>query len=149
MHKEVLYTGNEGHGIISETRAEVESALCIHLEPIELGDLKISPGVKTDLEGFYNRPLEYVGYLIDVKHPPSEIFLDKSKKSYGMVFYMGEDSGKHYYSVIFRISRDRFYIHYKANGGRDYNRVKGVWCFNKPDKNGNKRQKKHNKKQAI
>jgi hypothetical protein len=130
MIQEALFSDKEGSGYISDSFHEIAAICSPHAEPIAFGDTELLPSCETDLEGFYNRPLMYVGHM---SCNDGSIFLPDG--AIEMVFYAGEHEGKHYFKSVYWITRDRFYIQYQPSGGRDYNRVKGHWDFNrKPNK---------------
>lgn len=84
--------------------------------PIRLGDVELAAETMTNLNGFYNRPIKYVGR--------------KDKKLY---FYIGDDDSdlfkeaKSYYEIIRHLTEKRFFKLYTHKGGRDYNFKNGRW----------------------
>jgi hypothetical protein len=128
MINEVIFSDKQGSGIIADSYSELQQAVSIHAEPIQLGDLVILPGTKTNLEGFFISPLIYLGLYASIWG----LFLPSNSRA--MLFYMGEHEGKHYAQLVYWITNNRFYLQYQDSGGRDYNKVKGVWCFNRPKK---------------
>lgn len=112
--KRVIFSNNEGEGIIAEPR-EVPPTLPV---AVTIVDEVIEPGMMTDIKGFYNRPAKYLG--IDAQYPDSKC----------MLFYIGTDDNlfpKEYYKVILWLSPTRFYITFRPNGGRDFNYINGQW----------------------
>lgn len=100
--------------ISSDTREEVESTLTKEGFFI-LGNTVFNPGTRTDFDGYWNRPLLYIG-----------------NKKQEMYFYIGEDKGRHYYEYFHYITTNRFCINtYNGQSARDFNFANGVWCFNK------------------
>lgn len=107
----VYFADAQGSGYITENKSDVET----RLDPVDLGGHTIEPGAFTDINGFFARPLEYLG-LIDSKN---------------MVFYIGSDSDlhgtKHYFQFMLWLSPTRFFEAFKPGSGRDFNFVNGVW----------------------
>lgn len=97
----------QGTYIVAESR-EFETIL--EKRALELLDLKIDPGQKTDLHGFFNKPCEFVGFYEDN----------------GACFYLGNGnsnlfgSGGSYYDVTFIISEKRLFKKYTEKSGRDF-----------------------------
>lgn len=119
MIEHQLFSKKQGAGFISHSFAEMQLK-CATGPNLKLGDTLLVPGQAFDLEGFFIRPLLFVGFYRSNPHQ--------------MIFYMGEHNNRQYFQEVFWLSEDRFYIQYQPNGGRDYNRVNGVWCFNKKGK---------------
>jgi hypothetical protein len=112
--KRVLFSNNEGEGIIAEP-GEVIATLPV---AVQIVDEVIEPGMMTDIKGFYNRPVKYLG--IDAEYPEHKC----------MIFHIGTEDNlfpKAYYKVILWLSPKRFYITFRPNGGRDFNYIKGQW----------------------
>ena len=113
--KRVLFSTNEGEGIITEGD-EVPTALPLTVKVV---DEQLTPGTMTTLKDFFNRPLEYLG--TDAEYP-------QHKK---MIFHIGTDESslfpKRYYKVISLVSPKRLFIMFRPHAGRDFNFIKGQW----------------------
>lgn len=122
MIQHAIFSGKQGSGFISDSFEEIsQSCSPVNADAILIiGNTVLVPEMSFDLEGFFIRPLLYLGLYNSEPHR--------------MVFYMGEHNNRQYFQEVFWLSEDRFYLQYKPNGGRDYNRVNGVWCFNKKGK---------------
>lgn len=107
MPEPCYFSHSEGSGYMEASK---DSVPC-HAQPITIGGEVIEPGQSTELQGFFRRPLEYLGL----------------KDENEMIFYIGEDQGIHYFKSIFWISETRFFIAYKPGSGRDFNFVNGAW----------------------
>lgn len=127
MIHDAIFSDKEGGGYIADSYTEVAKLCQLHAEPIMFGDTELLPICKTDLEGFYNRPVLYMGYKD--AGGKGGIFLPDDALE--MVFYIGDDEGKYFFKSVYWISRDRFYIQYNPKGGSDFNRVNGEWDFNR------------------
>lgn len=118
MIHEAIFSHAEGSGYITDHPDEIKSILNNTTVMVMFGDTPLVIGSFTDLDGFYNRPVKFMG----VAGKPEDSLLE-------MIFYIGESWNKHYYKSVFWVDQNRFYIQYQPNGGRDYNRVNGVWDF--------------------
>jgi len=76
-----------------------------------LAEELIKPGDKTDLRGFFNRKLQYLG----------------ADGSGEMVFFMGNSKGRNYYQVVCYITPKDMFIMYAPKSGRNYTFKKGAW----------------------
>lgn len=107
----VFFSDAQGSGYITEKKCDVET----RAESVKLGCQIIEPGAFTDLNGFWRRPMEYLGM--------------RDRKE--MVFYIGSDSDimstKHYFQSVLWVSQTRFWEAFKPGSGRDFNFVNGVW----------------------
>jgi len=111
---QALYKDNEGCGLIADSLDELRKQCTDENANVRIGATELIPGETTNLEGFFNRDVEYLG---------------RDKCDGALVFYIGTDGEKFFSKTIYWISESRFYIQYKFNGGRDYNLVNGVWDF--------------------
>lgn len=106
-----LFSGGEGFGYIAHNSDVAERFLP---EPAEFKFATVQAGTKTDLAGFFSRPIEYLGRdgkeLLFLKGVETDLF-----------------GGTYYYEAIFLISPTRLYMHTNPLGGRDYNFVNGKW----------------------
>lgn len=99
----------QGNYIVAESR-EFETTLV--KSPLQLLHLKVDPGEKTDLYGFFSKPIEFVGWY--------------SKSA--ACFYLGDgssdlfSSGSSYYDVTFIIGKNRIFKKYSQSdlSGRDF-----------------------------
>jgi len=107
----VYFSDAQGSGYITASKSDVDT----RPESVELGGNRIQPGQITDLNGFWRRPLEYLGL----------------RDSAEMIFYLGEDSDlmgpRHYFQSVLWVSPTRFFEAFKPGSGRDFNFVKGEW----------------------
>jgi hypothetical protein len=130
MIEEVVYSNKQGWGLIADTKEEMAAVTGAHMEPLRLGNTDLTPGKSYDLDGFFARPLEYCG----IYKRPTQLFIEITEKglteadiSHGMVFYICEGNGRHYYQLVAWIDKDRFFMMYGDKFGRDYNFRKGKW----------------------
>jgi len=83
-----------------------------------LGNVHLVSGITTDMDGYWNRQLQYIGC-----------------KKVTLYFYIGEEDGWHYYEYIHYIDVDRFFINtYKGQSGRDFCYLPSGWDWNRPKK---------------
>jgi len=83
--------------------------------PIFVGDELLQPGHDTDLSGFFNRKLTYLGsvggYLVFVIGRETNLFED---------YYICE--------LVYRVDEKRIMLHHKPGSGRDFIYLgSGVW----------------------
>jgi len=111
MIEEVVFSNVQGSGYICESKDAVET----RPGSVELGGATLSPGTFSDLNGFFARPLEYLGLR------------DRTE----MVFYIGSDEQVfktlHYFQSVLWLSPTRFFEMFGYEHGRDFNFVNGVW----------------------
>ena len=107
----VCFSHNEGEGIIADS-SELLPVVCTN---VKIGTTELVPGIKTTMNGFFLRDVQFQGML------------NKTE----MVFLLGSTDtlfeSKTYYKVVHFISETRIFIVYGAGFGRDYNFVKGRW----------------------
>lgn len=116
MYEYALIPGT-GHFIISDNYEEVSEFLL--KDQIEVGRTTLKVGEETDLDGYFNKgKVKFAGYI---KNTGSEV----------LYFYYGNESDmfgdKHYFQLIFRISKSRIFIGFHNDGGRDFNFINGKW----------------------
>jgi hypothetical protein len=109
MMEMVIFTKGLGLGIIS-----AEKINCIDKVSVQFEFGELVPGQKTDLQGMYEEPLEYLGLL-----------QNESQKV--MVFYIGYHGGEFYYYCWYYINEKRIANKYKEGTARDYNWINGKW----------------------
>lgn len=121
MINEVLFKHRQGAGYIADQYEEVFT-LQIHDDQLILGSQTLTPDCMTTLDGFFDVPTKYVGFKLTGTG---------SMRSKEMIFYLGEDSGKHYFKSIYWIAENEIVIQYMHNGMRDYNYKlrKGKMCW--------------------
>jgi len=118
--EKVFYSNSGGMGIILNHSEFIRKHVFFEQSRIEYpdGSLFLIPGVESNLWGFWNVPMEYVGTL-------------KSTSKNCLVFYAGEESTifetKHYFYCVYLISPSRIFIKYNESSGRDYNYINGKW----------------------
>ena len=108
----VVYSDNQGSGyIVTEKKALDE----IRREGVTINGSKIKPGQHTSIQGYFSRPLEYLGLIGENE----------------MLFRIGEQSDlfgtKIYLQSVFRISESRLFEMFSHNSGRDFIFVNGKW----------------------
>ncbi len=107
--EKVIFNKGQGLGIISAEKLNFIDKVSVQFE---FGTF--IPGQKTDLQGMYEEPLEYLGLL-------------KNETQKVMVFYIGEVQRKYYYSCWYYINEKRIANKYKEGTARDYNWINGKW----------------------
>lgn len=88
---------------------------------LDLGDLNIKPGETTCLYGWFEKPVEFCGFLKNAA-----------------IFYLGAgdsdlfSDGGQYYDVTYIIETGRIFKSYKPGSGRDYflRQKKGKYYWN-------------------
>jgi hypothetical protein len=124
-----LFSKNQGCGYISKDYYFVNDVTIKHETPIVLGRQELIPGNSFDLDGFFSRPLLYLGKHVSAtanQKGQYEIPL-KEKLSDELIFYIGEDDGNHYFQAVFKITDTRFFMLYGKGSGRDYNFKNNKW----------------------
>lgn len=114
--EKVIYSGNNGLGIILN-KNDKEEDFVVPTE-IHLINKLIKPGEFTDLFGFYEKPIRYVGCM-------------KNESKTLMVFHIGDRNdlfnGYKYYYCLYLIDNFRICNKYSHNSARDFNWVNGKW----------------------
>lgn len=83
-----------------------------------LGNVILNAGVPTDLDGYWNRELEFVGSFNDI-----------------LFFNVGEYEESQYYEYIHWIDSECFAINtHKGQSARDFTFLKGAWEWKRPKK---------------
>ena len=104
-----IFTHHGGMGYISNTKK-----IQTKKESLFVGGTETKVGEKTNLFGFFNKPIEYVGIYDELS-----LFYLGSKKN---IF-----ENKHYFQAIYILSDDSIYSMYGHNCGRDFWLKNGVW----------------------
>jgi hypothetical protein len=108
--KTILYKNKVGEGLIINDR----SLIILSNQGIKLGNVILRPGLKTNLEGYWNKNLMYCGNF---------------RKQ--LVFYIGRSTNlfdeTRYYQVINYLAEDRFFSMFTHQSGRDYNYRNSTW----------------------
>jgi hypothetical protein len=116
--RSVIFKNNESSGFVVEGDFdEIYQVVTKENAEFTVVEEKLTPGVKTDLSGFFNRPLLYVGKRKD--DPNSMVFHVGTQRN-----LFGE---KHYFEEVFWVSPTRIAVITGPWWGRDFNFVSGVW----------------------
>lgn len=97
-----------------DTMAEIEEQLDKQHFWI-LGNSVFTPGVFTEFNGYFSRPLWYAGSIENT-----------------LYFFVGEEKGRFYYEYFHYIDTNRFCINTcKGQSCRDFNYINGLWDWQK------------------
>lgn len=87
----------------------------LYKDPITVCGKTISPGQITTMNGFFCRPIEYLG---------------KDSDGYA-IFFLGKKENflflEYYYEPVLIVTDTRLFKIYSNNGGRDFNYIKNEW----------------------
>jgi hypothetical protein len=110
----VMFGGGVGEGYI--TTSPITD---LNKKPVSLAGETLIAGQKTTLQGFFARPIEYVG-CIKIKNKMIEL-----------VFHFGFENTlfetKYYYESLHKVSAIRVFKMYSFSGGRDFNFKNNKW----------------------
>jgi hypothetical protein len=112
MREFTIFKNNQGQGYICDSTNDIIDGL--HIKPITLVHMKLEPGEKTDLRGFFIRELMYCGYYMKNDTPE-------------MIFEIGKDENKYYYQSMYKISETKILSSYTHKRLRDWNYKKLKW----------------------
>lgn len=110
----VMFGSGIGEGYITTS-----PIIDLNKKPVSLAGETLIAGEKTTLQGFYARPIEYVG-CIRVKNKMVEL-----------VFHFGTKNTlfqtEYYYESVQKVSETRIFKMLSFRGGRDFNFKKNKW----------------------
>jgi len=115
--RKVVFTNNGAGGYIVEGKFEEIYLIVERRGEFTVVGERITPGVKTDLSGFFVRPLLFVGTSKDC--PDAMVFHIGTKKN------LFEEV--HYFEEILWVSPTRIAVTTGRYQGRDFNYINGRW----------------------
>ena len=107
-----LFANKQGSGYIFDNETDILNF--IHPCTVTLGTEMINPGDLTSLDNYLLKKVKYLGMV----------------NGNGMILYYGADKNlfpKHYYGLIWIISKTRIFEMYSAQAGTDHIFVNGKW----------------------
>lgn len=108
----VIFSDRQGSGYTCTNDQEINSIA--QKLSIQVNSQTINPGEQTTLNGFFCRPLEYIG-----RNETEAIFcMGNTEDLFNQVWY---------YQSVYIIADKRIYLIYGPNFGRDYNLINGRW----------------------
>jgi len=114
MIKHTYFSNKQGSGYICNDETEIYTIICPG--SFTMGNESIENGQETDLAGFFNRDLLFVG--LASKFLPTKL----------AIFYIGTDGfGRFFYQEVTILSNERIFLLYGNGFGRDYNLKEGKW----------------------
>jgi hypothetical protein len=110
----VMFGGGVGEGYI--TTSPITD---LNKKPVSLAGETLIAGQKTTLQGFFARPIEYVGYI------------KMKNKMVELVFHFGVENTlfetKYYYESLHKVTETRTFKMFSFMGGRDFNFKNEKW----------------------
>jgi len=116
--RKVVFTNNECSGFIVDGEFdEIYSVVTEEQAEFIVVNERITPGMKTDLSGFFVRPLLFIGKRKD--YPDVMVFHIGTRRD-----LFGE---RHYFEEILWVSPTRVAVNTGRYQGRDFNFIGGCW----------------------